>query len=161
MSERSKAGPPVNDGITSHGLGVGPDGKLRAEEGVTIREGLSGSGLDGVIGHEGSHVADAQDFVSTMTMGGNFDVSKNLSKYQTEFKAYMVSNSIMNSQGDKASYGQGCDGGQCILGFGVGQRQAANTINQLLANPANGYGVTSKAPGALLYPALTVPTVPK
>ncbi|MCU1320817.1 MAG: hypothetical protein JWM43_466 [Acidobacteriaceae bacterium] len=51
-------------------------------------------------------------------------MSKNLSKYQTEFKAYMVSNSIVNSQGDKASYGQGCDGGPCILGFGVGQRQA-------------------------------------
>ncbi len=150
-----------NDGITSHGLGVGPDGKLRAEENVTIKEGLSGSGLDAVVGHEGSHVADAQDFVSTMTMGGNFDVSKNLSKYQTEFKAYMVSNSIMNSQGDKASYGQGCDGGPCVLGFGVGQRQAGNTINQLLANPANGYGVTPKAPGALLYPTLTVPTVPK
>ncbi|MCU1320816.1 MAG: hypothetical protein JWM43_465 [Acidobacteriaceae bacterium] len=63
-----------NDGITSHGLGVGPDGKLRAEESVTIREGLSGSGLDAVVGHEGSHVADAQDFVSTMTMQGNFDV---------------------------------------------------------------------------------------
>ncbi|MEA2539630.1 MAG: hypothetical protein QOH35_996 [Acidobacteriaceae bacterium] len=26
---------------------------------------------------------------------------------------------------------------------------------------ANGYGVTPKAPGALLYPTLTVPTVPK
>ncbi|MDQ2834430.1 MAG: RHS repeat-associated core domain-containing protein [Acidobacteriota bacterium] len=150
-----------NDGITSHDLGVGADGKLRAVENVTIRDGLSGSGLDAVVGHEGSHVADAQDFASTLTMGGNFDVSKNLSKYQTEFKAYMVTNSIMNSQGDKGSYGQGCDGGRCILGSGVGQRQAGNTINQLLANPANGYGVTPRSPGALLYPSLTVPTVPK
>ncbi len=150
-----------HDGITSHDLGVGPDGELRAQETVTIREGLSGSGLVAAVGHEGSHVADAQEFVSTITMGGNFDVSKNLSKYQTEFKAYMVSNSLMNSQGDKASYGQGCDGDPCILGFGVGQKQAGKIINQLLANPANGYGVTPRSPGALLYPLLTVPTVPK
>jgi hypothetical protein len=149
-----------NAGITSHDLGVGPDGNLRAVETVTIRDGLTGSGLDAAVGHEGSHVADAQDFVSTMTMSGSFDPSKNATKYQTEFRAFMVTNSIMNSQGDRASFGQ-CDGGNCNLGFGVGQRQAGNTINQLLANPGNGYVVTPRSPGALLYPDLTTPQVPQ
>jgi len=149
-----------NDAITSHDLGVGPDGKLRANETVTVRDGLSGSGLDAAVGHEGSHVADAQDFVSTMTMGGNFDPSKNLSQYQTEFRVYMVTNSIMNSDGQQASYGQ-CGGGPCILGQGVSGRSAGNTINQLLANPANGYGVTPQSPGKLLYPILTTPQKPQ
>jgi hypothetical protein len=148
------------DGVTTHDLGVGADGKFRAVENVTLRSGLSGSALDSAVGHEGSHVADAQDFVSTMTMQGNFDPSKNLSQYLTEFKAYMVSNSILNDRGDKGKFGQ-CGGGDCILGFGVSQRQAGNTINQLLANPSNGYGVTASSPGKLLYPLLTTPQKPQ
>jgi RHS repeat-associated protein len=150
------------DGITVHSLGVDPNdaSKIRAEETVTIRDGVSGSALNGVVGHEGSHVADAQDFAATINMNGGFDVSKNLNQYQTEFKAYMVTNSILNSLGDKKSFGQ-CGDGDCILGFGVSQRQAGNTINQLLANPRNGYGITPKSPGALLYPALTTPQKPQ
>ncbi len=148
------------DGVTSNSLGVDPNDstKLRAEETVTIRSGLGGSALDSTVGHEGSHVADAQDFASTINMNGNFDVSKNLSSYQTEFKAYMVTNSILNSDGQQASFGQ-CGGGQCVLG--VSPKSAGKTINQLLANPANGYGVTPKNPGSLMYPALTTPQKPQ
>jgi len=148
------------DGVTSHNLGVGPDGKLRADENVTIKNGLSGAGLDAVVGHEGSHVADAQDFASTITMQGNFDLSKNLSQYQTEFNAYLVTNAIMNGDGVQASFGQ-CGNGSCVLGQGVSPGQAANTINQLLANPGNGYGVTPTNPGMVLYPTLTTPQAPQ
>lgn len=153
-----------NDAVTSHGLGQDPSdsNKMRAEETVTVKSGLSGSALDAAVGHEGSHVADAQNFAATANANGNFDVSKNLSQYQTEFKAYMNTNSILNSEVPPApaSYGQ-CNNGPCILGQGASLKSVTNTINQLLANPKNGYGVTPANPGKLLYPILTTPQKPQ
>jgi hypothetical protein len=71
--------------------------KFQAVETVTIRSGLSGSALDAAGAHEGSHVADAQGFVATITMQGDFDVSKNLTSYQSELRAYMVTNSVLTA----------------------------------------------------------------
>ena len=73
----------------------------------------------------------------TTTLSGGFDFSKNLPQYPTEFKAYMVTNSILNGEGKQGSYGE-CGDGNCVLG--VSDKQAEKTINQLLANPKNGYG---------------------
>jgi len=152
------------DAETTHGIGQDPDSPngLRAEETVTVRSGLSGSALDAAVGHEGSHVADAQDFVKAITPAGGIDQSKNLTTYATELKAYMVTQSILSSENEKRGVGD-CGVDPCILGAGVMPAQAKDTINRLLANPANRYGaaphygVTPANPGPVLYPSLTTP----
>jgi RHS repeat-associated protein len=149
-----------NDGITKHDLGQDPKdtNKLRAVETVTIKSGLSGSALDAAVGHEGSHVADAQDFAASINAQGGFDASKNLSTYKSELRAYLVTQSILSSENEKRGFGTCGMANVCILGAGVGPAQARETINRLLANPQNGYGgVTPQNPGPTLYPSLTAP----
>jgi hypothetical protein len=137
--------------------------KFQAVETVTIRSGLSGSALDAAGAHEGSHVADAQGFVATITMQGDFDVSKNLTSYQSELRAYMVTNSVLTAGNAKLGYGDCGLSGKCVLGAGIASPQAVQTINQLLANPANrygiapNYGVIPANQGPRLYPSLTTP----
>jgi RHS repeat-associated protein len=148
------------NGNTTSDVRVDPNdpSKVQASETVTIRPGQSSTDLAATVGHEGSHVADAQDFVSTLTTAGAGDQSKNLTKYATELKAYLVTQSILDalaSPNEKRSFGD-C-GGPCILGPGVLPAQALQTINQLLANPKNGYGVTPDKPGPVMYPNLTTP----
>lgn len=85
--------------------------KVQAAETVTIGPGESAEDLAATIGHEGSHVADAQDFVASIdrkTGGG--DQSLNLTKYATELKAYMVRQSILGSENVKKNFG---DCGHC------------------------------------------------
>ena len=148
------------NGNTTSDVRVDPNdpSKVQASETVTIRPGQSSTDLAATVGHEGSHVADAQDFVSTLTTAGAGDQSKNLTKYATELKAYLVTQSILDalaSPNEKRSFGD-C-GGPCILGPGILPAQALQTINQLLANPKNGYGVTPDKPGPVMYPNLTTP----
>ncbi len=153
------------DGNTTHDLRVDPNdpNKFQAVETVTIRSGLSGSALEAAGAHEGSHVADAQGFVATITMQGDFDVSKNLTSYQSELRAYMVTNSVLTAGNAKLGYGDCGLSGKCVLGAGIASPQAVQTINQLLANPANrygiapNYGVIPANQGPRLYPSLTTP----
>ena len=111
------------------------DGKASFHQDVTIRSGLSGTALDAAVGHEGVHVEDAQAFAATVTPDFHYDLSKNLTSFQTEMNAYRVTQSIWDAAGKTASYGQ-CGGGQCL--YGPGTNVDATTI-MLLANPANGY----------------------
>jgi RHS repeat-associated protein len=149
-----------NNGITANNVRVDPNdpskSKVQAEETVTIRPGQSSEDLAATVGHEGSHVADAQDFVGTLTSAGAGDQSKNLTKYQTELAAYLVSQSILASESVKRNFGD-CGLNPCILGTGITPAQAIQTINQFLANPANHYGVTPDKPGPVMYPNLTTP----
>jgi RHS repeat-associated protein len=153
------------DASTTHDLRVDPSdpNKFQAAETVTIKTGLSGARLAAAIGHEGSHVADAQDFVATINMRGEFDSSRNLTSYQTELRAFMVTHSILASRNTKLGYGDCGVSGPCLLGAGITRVQATETIEQLLANPANrygtapNYGVTAANPGPLLYSSLTTP----
>ncbi len=148
-----------NNGITTHDVRVDPNdpSKVQASETVTIRSGLSGADLAETVGHEGSHVADAQDFVATIDIkSGGADQSKNLTKYATELGAYLVSQAILASANEKRDFGD-CGVNRCILGTGILPAQARDAINRLLANPANGYGVTPNKPGQVLYPLLTTP----
>jgi hypothetical protein len=69
----------------------------------------------------------------------------------------MVTQSILSSENDKKGYGNCGAGDNCVLGAGVRPQQAADTINRLLANPANNYNVTPEKPGELMYPSLTTP----
>ncbi|HKC66041.1 MAG TPA: RHS repeat-associated core domain-containing protein, partial [Pyrinomonadaceae bacterium] len=158
------------DGITRHDLEIDPNDpnktKFRAKETVTIRSGLSGASLDAVVGHEGSHVADAEEFVGTINeKTGWFDITKNLSTYDTEVRAYKVSHSILASENEHRDFGQ-CGLDPCRLGAGVIPARVNDIIDNLLANPANrygtppNYGVSPNNPGPLLYPDLTTPARP-
>jgi hypothetical protein len=104
-----------------------------------------------------AHVADAQDFVSTIDIkSGGADQSKNLTEYATELKSYLVSNSILASANEKRNFGD-CGLDPCTLGAGVSLARVLENINRLLADPKNGYGVTPANPGPVMYPNLTTP----
>jgi RHS repeat-associated protein len=117
---------------------------FRAVVPVSIRPGMRGPALEAAVGHEGTHVANAQRFVRTIKADGSFDNALNLTKYQTEFNAYLVTHTILAAGNDRFAYGT-CGTGQCILGAGV--KDATSVINLILSNPANGYGVTPTNPG--------------
>jgi len=130
-----------NNGTTTpEGMREDPNhpGTYQAVTTVTIKSGLSGIALDAAVGHEGTHNADAQGFAKTFD-GMHWDLSKNLTEYQTELNAYRVTQSIQAAANERASYGQ-CGSGQCV--FGPGVRNSDDVINQLLADPRNGYGIT-------------------
>ena len=153
------------DGLTTNALGADPNdpNKVRAEGTVVFRSTLTGTNLEGTVAHEGSHVADAQEFVNTISPGGmDFDFSKNLTEYQTKVRAYKVSNSVLAAGNERASKGM-CGPSPCVLGTGLSSSQVARTIDQLLANPLNGYetapkyGISPSNQGPRLYPSLTPP----
>jgi len=125
-----------HDGSTSASV-VYADGKFHGKVDVTIKSGLSGTALDATVGHEGSHVEDAQGYFSTIN-GGQSDMSKDLTHFQTEMKAYRITASIWAASGNTVSYGQ-CGGGQCNYGPGMTTEQIDATTMILLSNPANGY----------------------
>jgi RHS repeat-associated protein len=146
-------------GVTTTGrleADPGSPGKFRAATTTTIQTGLSGTGLDAAVSHEGTHVADAQDFAKTVSSDlMHYDYSKNLTRYQTEVNAYRVTQAVWASSNDKSSYGDGCTGGQCILGVGV--KNSDEVINQLLASPENRYNVTPDNQGAHQFPEVPPP----
>jgi len=158
---------PITQSETDHdirGDATAPNG-LRAVETVilALAFNMAPVPLEAAIGHEGSHVADAQDFVKAITPTGEIDQSKNVSMYETEFRAYMVTQSILESHKMLLGYGECQKGVPCHLGFGVAHAQAIQTINELLANPVNhcgagpNYGLTPDNPGPALYEVLTPP----
>jgi RHS repeat-associated protein len=123
------------------------NGQAQFKQDVTIRSGLSGTALDAAVGHEGVHVEDAQAFAASVTSDFHYDLSKNLTSFQTEMNAYRVTASIWAASGSTASSGQ-CGGGQCL--FGPGTNVDATTI-MLLANPGNGYNhIAESANGSFL-----------
>jgi RHS repeat-associated protein len=129
-----------NSGSASPNLQVDPNdsNKFRAQVNVVIKSGLSGTNLVVAAGHEGVHVADAQDFAKTATMTGQYDLSKNLTNWQTELNAYKVSAAIQGASGRSAAFGA-CGSGQCTFGPGMPDAQVKSTTMILLANPSNGY----------------------
>jgi hypothetical protein len=140
-------------GLTTHDIETdlkNPIG-MRAKELVTLREGMTGTDLEVAISHEGSHVADAQDFVNSIT-ATKADYSKNLTKYATETRAYLVTNSVLSSANEKHTYDCGIVA-TCELGAKA--RDVAGSIDRILARSP--YNVTQKNPGAHLYPAFTPP----
>jgi len=143
-----------NGDTTVTGLHQNSDGSFSAEATVTIRPGQSGAELETTVGHEGEHVEDADGFAATVTPMGYYDLSKNLFQLQTEINAYRISNSILSDEGVKANFGT-CDDGPCVLGEGVTNPDA--TIKQLLANPANGYGLTDANPGNRQFREIRTP----
>jgi len=118
------------DGNVVSMLGADAKGNLLAESNVTINSKATGAAFDAAIGHEGSHVADAQDVVKSIVAdpNGNFTVGNNITRYQSEQRAYGVTNSILASEGVRAS--EGCDG--CVLGLGVLPGQVPSIVNRIM-----------------------------
>jgi hypothetical protein len=133
-------------GDTVAGLRQLADGSWQATANVVIRAGLSGEALRGAAGHEGVHVENAQNFAATITKDLHYDLSKNLTHWQTEMNAYRVTAAIDSGH----SYGT-CGTGQCVLGNGMSAGAVDATIMVLLANPANGYNNFADATTGLPY----------
>jgi hypothetical protein len=81
-------------GSTASTLGADDKG-FRANSNVVIDSKASGDKLEAVVGHEGSHVADAQDLVKSITpdQHGDFKIGQAITQYQSEQRAYHVSDS--------------------------------------------------------------------
>lgn len=112
---------------------------------VVIRPGMSGTQLVGIVGHEGSHIRDARAFVATISIeSGTWDVSKNLTQYQTEMNAFRITHTVFAAANEK--FDSGCQG--CTLGRG--RRTGADrdqAIKRILADPSGPYGFTEASQG--------------
>ncbi len=70
-------------------------GAMQLVGNVTIRSGLHGTQLQGVVAHEGSHLADGQAFAASFTNGGlRWNPALNLTGRQTEMNAYAITAQI-------------------------------------------------------------------
>jgi len=150
FADLGKAG---EGGVTRSTLGADANGKLFAQSDVTINSGSAGTALAADIGHEGSHVADAQDMVKgiTITGGGTgFTVGVDISQYASEQRAYRVTDAIYRSANEPYN---GCGNANCALGAGSSPIGIGGRIDQiLLANPqlyhsADGKPLTQKNQG--------------
>jgi RHS repeat-associated protein len=123
-------------GVTRSTLGADASGKLFAQSDVTINSSSAGTALSADIGHEGSHVADAQEMVRgiTITGGGTgFTVGADISQYASEQRAYRVTDTIYRSANEPYN---GCGNANCALGSGSSPIGIGQRIDQiLLANP--------------------------
>ncbi len=134
FADLSKQG---EDGKVTSSLGTDANGNLQAQSNVTINTGATGAAFDAAIGHEGSHVADAQDVVKSIVVDpktGDFTVGNNITRYQSEQRAYGVTNSILSSEGVNAN--EGCMG--CDLGRSTMQGQVPGIVDRIM-NTGNNY----------------------
>jgi RHS repeat-associated protein len=133
FADLSKSG---EDGKVTSSLGVDANGNLQAQSNVTISTAASGASYDAAVGHEGSHVADAQDVVKSIVVDpatGNFTVGNNITRYQSEQRAYGVTNSILSSEGVNAN--EGCNG--CDLGRSTMQGQVPSIVDRIMRTGNN------------------------
>jgi RHS repeat-associated protein len=167
FADLSKKG---EDGSTTSRIGSLDGGNTAsAISDVTINSKSSGSSLDAAIGHEGSHVADAQDVVKsglTADAAGNVIAGTDITRYQSEQRAYGVTNSILTSEGEHGNFG--CDG--CNLGQGTMQGQVPGIVDRIVGTsgsytsggrpmgPSNQGG--SVVNGVGITPKATVPQAP-
>ncbi len=123
-------------GVTQSTLGADEKGNLFAQSDVTINSKLSGTAFEAAVGHEGSHVADAQDVVSSISQTATepyFKVGADITRYQSEQRAYAVTDSILKSANENWHFA--CGLSDCVLGTGMqmlGQRPGV--IDQIMAN---------------------------
>ncbi len=152
-------------GVTTSTLGADDQGKLYAKSDVVINSNLSGSALDAAVGHEGSHVSDAQGVVSSIVITdmekGTYKVGQDITRYQSEQRAYRVTDSILRAGNESYHFGCGVLG-DCILGTELKMRaQVPETIDRLLANSPlyrdNGKPLSPKNQGGSVVNGLVVP----
>jgi RHS repeat-associated protein len=122
-------------GSTTSMIGADNEGNLRANSNVVIDSTASGDKLEAVVGHEGSHVADAQDLVKSITYDklGNFTVGQDITQYQSEQRAFHVSDSILRSGNQTEKYN--CGLSDCALGTGLkNPGQVTAEVDRILQN---------------------------
>jgi RHS repeat-associated protein len=157
------------NGNTVSTIGVDPNdssGKtLRANSDVTINSKISGDDLAATVGHEGSHAADAQDVVkSGLTESGDaIHAGMNITPYQSEQRAYGVTNVILSSENQSRKFA--CGMSTCTLRVGSGMpAQLPGVIDQIVAHDAvynqGGKPMSSTNQGASVVNGVT-PTPPK
>ena len=152
---------PALDAVTTYGHGLDPTtpGGIRAETVVTIDPTKGGTDLNVLIGHEGSHVADARQFISSVSNsfargGQGIDYSLNLTQYQTESRAFQVTHSIRARANEPRNYGNCVPA--CSLGGRVAPAAAIETIDRLLMNAYFNGNRASEAQ-TLIYPGFAPP----
>jgi RHS repeat-associated protein len=134
----------AKNGNTS--LSVSTDGKtVTSQITVSIPNGATGTALDGIVGHEGTHVDQGEALLGSFKPNGSFDGTLNLSSYGRELPAYQNQANIWQQSGQSWTMN---GNGQFVINPGDTQGQVNNTINQFLKDPSNGYGVTPQSPGA-------------
>jgi len=133
---------------------VGADDKgVFAQSEVTISSKLSGTAFEAAVGHEGSHVADAQDVVSSTSQTATypyFKVGADITRYQSEQRAYAVTDSILKSANENWHFA--CGPSDCVLGTGMQMlAQRPGAIDQIMANSplyrSNGQPLSSSNQG--------------
>ena len=129
------------NGSTLSTVGSDANQNLRAESNVTINSQATGADLDAAVGHEGSHVADAQDVVNSgLTQDGQkIYAGENITPYTSEQRAYAVTNSILSSENESRNFA--CGMSTCSLGKGVMLGLLPGIIDQMLSsNPIYNIG---------------------
>jgi RHS repeat-associated protein len=128
--------------VQRHGSGIetdptSPNG-YRATVNVTIQSDQASS--QETLVHEGSHVADRQDFVMSFSNDGStWDHSLNITLRQSEIKAYQQS--IQYAQRGNVTLNFGPCGlmDECKFPPSMGPAQRDQRINELLDDPRNHY----------------------
>jgi len=153
-------------GDTVSTIGVDSSGNLRANSAITINSKDSGTDFTADVGHEGSHAADAQSIVqSGLTEDGQaIHAGMNITPYQSEQRAYGVTNSIYSSANETRNYA--CGSGTCTLGRG--SSDIPGTVDRLVGtSPIYNQGgkpmsSTNQGPSVVngITPKATVPSVP-
>jgi RHS repeat-associated protein len=150
-------------GVTVSTLGADDKGNMFAVSDVTINSKISGSDLDGAVGHEGSHVADAQDVAGSISLTQTapyFKVGMDISRYTSEQRAYAVSDSILRSENTSQKFA--CGLSNCVLGRDLTmQSQVPGVVDRILQNSglyrSNGQPLSPTNQGGSVVNGLTVP----
>lgn len=163
FADLSKSG---KGGDTVSTIGVDANGNLRANSAITLNSKDSGTDFTADVGHEGSHAADAQEVVKSGLSedGQAIHAGMNITPYQSEQRAYGVTNSILNSANESRNYV--CGSGGCLLGRGA--TDIPGTVDRLVgSNPIYNQGgrpmsSTNQGPSVVngVTPKATVPSVP-
>jgi hypothetical protein len=120
--------------------------KVQATLLVTILTGQIGN--LGTVAHEGSHVADHQDFINSVNTGGVFDQHLNITHRETETRAYQLSIGITLAGNDRLNYGPCGVQSECNFKPGIMPALKDQLIQELLNDPKQGY----KDLDTVLYP---------
>jgi RHS repeat-associated protein len=129
------------NGNTVSTIGTDSNGSLRANSDVTINSKINGDSYAAAIGHEGSHVADAQAIVKSGLTEKDQKIyaGMDITHYQSEVRAWGVTQSILKSGNFTAAFDCGAE--NCTLGASVAighdkklPAQLGEVIDRILAN---------------------------
>jgi len=107
---------------------ISTDGKtVTSQITVSIPNGATGTALDGIVGHEGTHVDQGEALLGSFKPNGSFNGTLNLSSYGRELPAYQNQANIWQQSGQSWTMN---GNGQFVINPGDAQGQVNNTINQ-------------------------------